>query len=451
MPQHDSHRRGFATQQIHGSYHPEPAHGSRIPPIHLTAGFVFDDVEEAERRFRGTDDGYVYTRMGNPTNAEVESRISGLERGASAILVASGQAATSVATLGIVGAGDHIVSSALIYEGSRGWFEDDLGRLGVSVDFVEDPSDLNEWEAAIRPETRLLFGESIANPTCVVLDLEAIASLANQHQIPFVVDNTLASPYLLRPLEYGAHVVVHSASKFLSGHGQALGGVVVDGGTFDWVAAGDRFPHLTAPDRQLAGQSYTDRFGSHAFSAYARTVAGRFGPTPSPFNAFLIRQGIETLSLRMERHSANALAIATWLSQRPEVGRVDYPGLPGHDSSGLVAKYLPRGAGSVFTFELDGGSAAAAELIHNVEIFSHMSHLGDVRSLIMHPWSTSHVARTDTERLTAGITPGLVRLSVGIEDVADLISDLHHGLSAVRRVAADRPTEAAPRTITIGA
>lgn len=442
-------RRGFATEQIHGAETPHGAatqspHGARIAPIHLTAGFVFDDVDQAEARFRGDDDGYVYTRMGNPTNADVEARIAGLEGGASALLLASGQAATSVATLGIVGAGDHIVASAHLYEGTRGFFQDNLGRLGISVDFIDDPTDLAAWTAAIRPETRLLFAESISNPTAVVLDIAAIARIAERNAIPLVIDNTLATPYLLRPLEHGAHIVVHSASKFLSGHGQALGGVVVDGGTFDWARAGNRFPHLTGPDRQLGGASFVERFGAGAFAAYTRgVVAGRFGPSPSPFNAFLVRQGIETLSLRMERHCANALAIATWLQKQPEVSLVRYPGLDGQ-SPVRVRRYLPRGAGSVFSFELRGGAAAAADFIHGLRLFSHMSHLGDVRSLVLHPESTSHVARSESERLAAGITPGLVRLSVGIEDVSDLIADLDRGLDALHAPATSTSLPSAP-------
>ncbi|GAB3311759.1 aminotransferase class I/II-fold pyridoxal phosphate-dependent enzyme [Epidermidibacterium keratini] len=442
-------RRGFATEQIHGAELATPTsgvptpHGSRIPPIHLTAGFVFDDVDQAQARFRGEDDGYVYTRMGNPTNADVEARIAGLEGGKSALLLATGQAATSVATLGIVGAGDHIVASGHLYEGTRGFFQDNLGRLGVSVDFVDDPTDLTAWAAAIRPETRLLFAESISNPTAIVLDIAAIARIAERNAIPLVVDNTLATPYLLRPLEHGAHIVVHSASKFLSGHGQALGGVVVDGGSFDW-SRGDRFRHLTEPDRALGGASFVERFGSGAFTAYTRgVVAGRFGPSPSPFNAFLVRQGIETLSLRMERHCANALAIATWLQKQPEVSLVRYPGLDGQ-SPVRVRRYLPRGAGSVFSFELRGGAPAAADFIHSLTLFSHMSHLGDVRSLVLHPESTSHVARSEAERHAVGITPGLVRLSVGIEDVSDLIADLDRGLDALHTSAATTSLRSAP-------
>ncbi|WP_066519658.1 O-acetylhomoserine aminocarboxypropyltransferase/cysteine synthase family protein [Curtobacterium ammoniigenes] len=423
---------GFATEQIHGGVVPDAAFGARVPPIHMSSGFLFDDFDQARDRFAGTEDGYTYTRLGNPTNADVERRIALLEHGTEAILVSSGQAAAAVAFLGLVQAGDHIVSAQSIYEGTKGLLLQNLRRLGVEVDFVERSGDLAEWEARIRPNTKLLFGESIPNPKNDILDVAAVADLAHRHGVPLVVDNTLATPYLLRPLEHGADIVIHSASKFLSGHGVAIGGAVVDGGHFDWRAEPERWPHLHQPERALEGASYAERFGTGAAIVFARdVVAARLGPTPSPFNAFLIRQGIETLSLRVERHSRNAHAIAEWLARRPEVTSVDYAGLASNPYHALAERYLPRGAGSVFAFTLAGGEAAARRVMDAVRLFSRMTHLGDVRSLILHPASTTHAQRTPDERRAAGIDDGLIRLSVGLEDVADLIRDLDHAFNAL--------------------
>ncbi|WP_258370195.1 MULTISPECIES: O-acetylhomoserine aminocarboxypropyltransferase/cysteine synthase family protein [unclassified Curtobacterium] len=424
---------GFSTEQVHGGVVPDSAHGARITPIHMSSGFLFDDFGQARDRFAGDDAGYTYTRLGNPTNASLERRVAVLERGVEAILVGSGQAAVTVALLGLLQAGDHVVSASSIYEGTRGLLLQNLGRLGISVDFVDDARDPDAWRALIRPETRLLFGESIPNPKNDVLDIAMVAAVAHEHGVPLVVDNTLATPYLVRPLEHGADIVVHSASKFLAGHGSAIGGVVVDGGRFDWAATGGRFPHLTEPDRALGGRSHVDRHGDRAFVAYARdVVAARLGPTPSPFNAFLIQQGVETLSLRMERHGANALTIARWLDAQPEVANVDHAGLESNPYHDLATRYLPRGAGSVFAFSLAGGRDAAQRFVDALGLFSRMTHLGDVRSLILHPASTTHAQRTPEERAATGIDEGLLRVSVGIEDVEDLIRDLERGLAAVR-------------------
>ncbi len=424
---------GFTTEQVHGGFLPDAAHGARVPAVHMSSGFLFDDFDQARERFAGTDDGYTYTRLGNPTNADVERRVALLEHGVEAILVGSGQAAATVAFLGLLQAGDHVVSARSIYEGTRGLLVQNLGRLGIAVDFVADGRDLDAWAAAVRPETKAFFAETIPNPKNDVLDITGVAETAHRAGVPLVVDNTLATPYLLRPVEHGADIVVHSASKFLSGHGAGLGGVVVDGGRFDWSAAPGRWTHLTGPDRALGGASYVERFGDRAFVAYARdVVAARIGPTPSPFNAFLLRQGIETLSLRVERHSANALAVAQWLEHQPEVTSVDHAGLASSPSHDLAQRYLPRGAGSVFAFTLAGGEAAARAFIDGVELFSRMTHLGDVRSLILHPASTTHAGRTPQERAEQGIDDGLIRLSVGIEDVADLLRDLERGFAAVR-------------------
>ncbi|MCS6553453.1 O-acetylhomoserine aminocarboxypropyltransferase/cysteine synthase family protein [Curtobacterium flaccumfaciens] len=424
---------GFATEQVHGGFVPDAGHGARVPAIHMSSGFLFDDFDQARDRFADTDDGYTYTRLGNPTNADVERRVALLERGVQAILVGSGQAAATVAFLGLLQAGDHVVSARSIYEGTRGLLLQNLGRLGIEVDFVTDARDLDAWAAAVRPNTKAFFAETIPNPKNDVLDITGVAETAHRAGVPLIVDNTLATPYLVRPVEHGADIVVHSASKFLSGHGAGLGGVVVDGGRFDWSAAPERWTHLTSPERSLGGESYVERYGNRAFVVFARdVVAARIGPAPSPFNAFLLRQGIETLSLRVERHCANALAVASWLDQQPEVTSVDHAGLASSPFHDLAQRYLPRGAGSVFAFTLAGGEAAARAFIDAVQLFSRMTHLGDVRSLILHPATTTHAGRTPEERAEQGIDDGLIRLSVGIEDVADLLRDLERGFAAVR-------------------
>ncbi|PPH21514.1 O-acetylhomoserine aminocarboxypropyltransferase [Rathayibacter sp. AY1C4] len=418
---------------MHAGAAPDGAHGARVTPVHLSAGFVFDSFEHARERFAGEDEGYLYTRNGNPTTEEVERRLADLEGGAEAILVASGQAATASALLGILQAGDRVLSSRRLYEGNRGLLVQNFGRLGIGVDFVDDASDLGEWERRIGPDTRVLFGEPIPNPKNDLLDLPALAAIAHRHGLPLVVDNTLATPYLLRPIEHGADVVVHSTSKFLAGHGSALGGVIVDAGTFDWAARPALFPHLNQEERSFGGRSWTEQHGRRALVSYTRDiVVSRLGPTPSPLNSFLLRQGVETLSLRVERHSANALAVARFLEGRPEVVSVDYSGLESSPSFALAQRLLPRGQGSVFSFTVAGGEAGAAAFIDAVELFSHMTHLGDVRSLVLHPASTTHAGRTPAERAAAGIHPGLLRLSIGIEDVDDLLRDLERGLAAVR-------------------
>ncbi|WIE63653.1 PLP-dependent transferase [Curtobacterium sp. MCLR17_036] len=425
--------RGFTTEQVHGGVVPDVAHGARVPAIHMSSGFLFDDAAQARDRFAGTDDGYTYTRLGNPTNADVERRIALLEGGVEAILVGSGQAAAAITFLGLLQAGDHVVSARSIYEGTRGLLVQNLGRLGIEVDFVADQRDLDAWARLVRPTTKAFFAESIPNPKNDVLDIAGVAGTAHRAGVPLVVDNTLATPYLVRPIEHGADIVVHSASKFLSGHGSGLGGVVVDGGTFDWSATPGRFDHLTRPERSLGGASYVERHGARAWITATRDdVASRMGPTASPFNAFLLRQGLETLSLRVQRHSANALAVATFLDQQPDVTGVDHAGLASSPFHDLAQRYLPRGAGSVFSFTLAGGEPAAHAFIDAVQLFSRMTHLGDVRSLILHPATTTHAGRTPQERADLGIHDGLVRLSVGIEDVEDLVEDLERGFAAVR-------------------
>jgi len=419
---------GFSTRQVHVGASTVPA-SPRALPIYLTAGFTFTDLDESAEHF-GTGAGFGYTRTGNPTVQAVEARLASLEGGDQAVLVSSGQAAVTVALLALAGAGDHVVVSEHIYEGTRGLLLDNLARLGIETTFV-DTSDLDAWRDAITPRTKALFAETLSNARNDVLDIAAVSAIGRERGIPLVVDSTFTTPYLLRPLEHGAAVVVHSASKFLAGQGAVLGGVIVDDGRFDAAASGHLFPHLVHTDR-LGGASYAERHGARARGAYIReSVAPRFGPSPSPLNAFLIGQGIETLSLRVERQSQNALAVAQWLENRPEVERVDHVGLASHPHYDLGAHYLPRGTGSVFTVTLRGGLEAARHLVQSVEVITHMTHLGDVRSLVLHPQSTSHSARTVEERERAGVFPGTVRFSIGIEDLDDLLADLEQALVGV--------------------
>jgi len=419
---------GFSTRQVHAGSATAQA-SPRATPIYLTAGFTFSDLDESAAHF-GEGTGFGYSRTGNPTVHAVEERLASLEGGDQAVLVSSGQAAVTVALLALAGAGDHVVVSEHIYEGTRGLLLDNLARLGVETTFV-DTDNLDAWRAAITPRTRALFAETLSNARNDVLDVAAVAAIGAQHGIPLVVDSTFTTPYLLRPIEHGAAVVVHSASKFLAGQGAVLGGVIVDDGRFDAAASGHRFPHLVQTDR-LGGASYAEKYGARARGQYIReSVAPRFGPSPSPLNAFLIGQGIETLSLRVERQSQNALAVARWLEQRPEVERVDYIGLDSHPHHDLGERYLTRGFGSVFTVTLRGGLEAARHVVQSVEVITHMTHLGDVRSLVLHPQSTSHAARTVAERERAGVFPGTIRLSIGIEDIADLLADLDQALVGV--------------------
>lgn len=424
---------GFETEQLHAGTVSSGSVNPRATPIYLTAGFVLDDFDQAEELF-SSGDGYSYTRVANPTAEAVERRVAALERGAEALLVGSGQAAVAVTLLGLLEAGQHIVSASSIYEGTRGFFLDNLSRLGIETDFVDDANDPAAWERVIRPTTRALFAESIPNPKNDILDIAVIAQVAHAHGIPLIVDSTLATPYLLRPIEHGADIVIHSASKFLAGHGAVLGGIIVDNGKFDAERSGALFPRLVEPGR-LGGAGFAERAGGRARIAYLRDVmALRFGPTPSPLNAFLINQGIETLSLRVERQSHNALGVARWLEQQPEVHSVDYSGLESNPFHDLALRYLPLGQGSVFSFTLRGGVDAARRFVNALEVFTHMTHLGDVRSLILHPGTTSHNQRTDDELSQAGIWPGTLRLSIGIETLADLIRDLDNGLDAVRKL-----------------
>ncbi|MBS0025061.1 O-acetylhomoserine aminocarboxypropyltransferase/cysteine synthase family protein [Microbacterium paraoxydans] len=424
----------FATRAVHAARGRETA-ASRATPIYLTAGFEFDDFDHAADHF-GTGTGFGYTRTGNPTVHAVERQLASLESGADAVLVASGQAAVSAAVLSVVGTGDHIVSSTHIYEGTRGLFLDNLARLGIETTFVDDIADPDAWREAIRPTTRALFAESLANARNDVLDVAAVSAVGDESAIPLIVDNTLATPALLRPLEHGAAIVVHSASKFLAGHGSVLGGVIVDDGRFDAERAGHNAPHLVLPGRGGLPSVYA-RHGRRARIAYVReSVAPRFGASPSPLNAFLIGQGAETLGLRVERQSRNALEVARWLAAHEAVESVDYAGLPTHPHHATALRYLDGGFGSIFTVTLRGGLPAARRFVEEVEVFTHMTHIGDVRSLVLHPGTTSHAQRTDEERRVLGVSPGTLRLSIGIEDVDDLVADLARVLESVRETVA---------------
>lgn len=437
VPAADAARRAFSTRALGSGASSPDGQSARAMPIYLTAGFVFDDFDHARERFAGeaADDGFVYTRHGNPTTGAVESRLADLEGGADAVLLATGQAAVAASLLALLSAGDRLVSSASIYEGTRGLLLEHLSRFGIGVDFVEDPSDPEAWEAAITDRTRAAFGESIPNPRNDVLDIELVAEVVHRHGIPLVIDNTLATPALLRPLEHGADVVVHSASKFLSGHGSVLGGAVVTAPAVRWDQS--LYPQLAGPSRG-GGPPLLERHGDDAFPVYLReVVVPRLGATPSPLHAFLIGQGLETLSLRVERQSANALSIARFLAERPEVASVDYAGLASSPHHPTALRHLDGGFGSVFSVTLAGGEAAARAVIDAVEVFTRMTHLGDVRSLILHPASTTHVLRSPAELEHAGIGPGLLRLSVGIEDLDDLLADLHHAMTAIPDVGQD--------------
>ncbi|MFT4156624.1 MAG: PLP-dependent transferase [Microbacterium sp.] len=417
----------FFTRALHAGRGRENA-ASRTTPIYLTAGFEFDDFDQAAAHF-STGEGFGYTRTGNPTVHAVERKLADLETGADAVLVASGQASVAIAVLTVAGAGDHIVSSTHIYEGTRGLFLDNLSRLGIEVTFVDDIRNPEAWRAEIRPNTRALFGESIANARNDILDIAAVSAIGDESGIPLIVDNTLGTPFLVRPIEHGAAIVVHSASKFLAGQGAVLGGVIVDDGRFDADKSGHLAAHLVRPGSSGEASLFT-RYGGSARIAYAREcVVPRFGTTPSPLNAFLIGQGAETLGLRVERQSRNALEVARWLQAHEAVESVDYVGLESHPHHDLAETYLAGGHGAVFTFTLRGGIDAARHVVENVQVFTHMTHIGDVRSLVLHPGTTSHVQRSAEERSVLGVQPGTLRLSIGIEDVADLLDDLSRVLA----------------------
>ncbi|MFF9826102.1 bifunctional o-acetylhomoserine/o-acetylserine sulfhydrylase [Streptomyces albidoflavus] len=423
----------FETRQIHAGAAPDPATGARAVPIYQTTSFVFDDTRHAAGLFSLAEPGNIYTRIHNPTQDVLEQRVAALEGGVAAVALASGQAAETLALLTLAGAGDHLVSSTSLYGGTYNLLRHTLPRLGIEVTFVDDPDDLDAWRAAIRPTTKAVFAESLGNPRGNVLDIRGVADVAHEAGVPLVVDNTVPTPYLLRPAEHGADIVVHSATKFLGGHGTTLGGVVVDAGSFDFGAHPERFPDFTEPDPSYHGLRYWPDLGPGAFAVKLRVQLLRdLGPALSPHSAFLLLQGIETLSLRLERHTANALALAEWLQARDEVAAVHHPGLPSSLWYEAGQRYLPRGAGAVVSFELRDGVEAGKRFVDAVSLFSHLANIGDVRSLIIHPASTTH-SQLDEESLAAtGTAPGLVRLSVGLEHLDDLKSDLETGFRAAK-------------------
>jgi len=428
----------FETKQIHSGAQPDPTTNARATPIYQTTSYVFDSAEHAEKLFSLAEFGNIYTRIQNPTQAVVEERLAALEGGTGALLVASGMTATTLAVLNIAGAGDHIVSSASIYGGTYNLFKYTLEKLGIETTFVENQDDPEEWRRAIRPNTKLLFAETIGNPRINVLDIRTVADIAHENGVPLIADNTIATPYLLRPFEHGADIVVHAATKFLGGHGTVIAGIIVDGGKFEWSKNVEKFPGLTEPDPSYHGASYTTAVGDGlAYIIKARVQLLRdLGAAISPVSAWQLIQGIETLSLRIERHVENAQAVAEWLDGLDDVETVYYAGLPSSPWYGLANKYTPKGVGAVLSFDLKGGVDAGRALVDNVKLFSHLANIGDVRSLIIHPASTTHSQLTPEQRLSGGVTPGLVRLSIGLENIDDIKADLELGLAAARAVIA---------------
>ncbi|MBD8500301.1 homocysteine synthase [Paenibacillus arenosi] len=417
------------TLAIHAGQEVDPATQSRAVPLYQTTSYTFKDTDHAANLFGLKEFGNIYTRIMNPTTDVFEKRVAALEGGVGGLATASGQAAITFAILNIAGAGDEIVSSSTLYGGTYNLFANTLAKLGIKVHFV-DASNPENFRKAITPKTKALFAESIGNPKGDVLDIEAVAEVAHSNHIPLIVDNTFPSPYLLRPIEHGADIVVHSATKFIGGHGTTIGGIIVDSGRFDWAAT-DKFPGLTEPDPSYNGIVYTEAVGSLAYIIKARVQLQRdLGASLSPFNAFLLLQGLETLHLRVERHSENALKVAQYLEQHEAVQSVSYSGLPSHPSYALAQRYLPNGQGAIVTFEIKGGVEAGRKVIENVKLLSHLANVGDSKSLIIHPASTTHLQLSAEEQLSAGVTPGLIRLSVGTESVKDIIHDLGQAIAA---------------------
>ncbi|MBV9353874.1 MAG: bifunctional o-acetylhomoserine/o-acetylserine sulfhydrylase [Mycobacterium sp.] len=421
----------FETKQIHAGQQPDPVTNARALPIYQTTSYTFDDTAHAAALFGLELPGNIYTRIGNPTTEVVEQRIAALEGGVAGLFLSSGQAAETFAILNLAGAGDHIVSSPRLYGGTYNLFHYSLPKLGVDVSFVADPDDLDSWRAAVRANTKAFFAETISNPQIDVLDTPAVAGVAHDTGVPLIVDNTIATPYLIQPIAQGADIVVHSATKYLGGHGAAIAGVIVDGGTFDWAQG--RFPGFTTPDPSYHGVVYAE-LGPPAFAVKARVQLLRdYGSAASPFNAFLVAQGLETLSLRMERHVANAQRVAEFLAARDDVLSVNYAGLPGSPWHERAKKLAPKGTGAVLAFELAGGVGAGKAFVNALKLHSHVANIGDVRSLVIHPASTTHSQLTPEEQLSTGVSPGLVRLAVGIEGIDDILADLELGFAAAAK------------------
>ena len=421
---------GFSTLAVHAGAQPDPATGARATPIYQTTAFVFDDVDHAASLFGLQAFGNIYSRLGNPTCAVLEERVAALEGGTAALAVASGHAAEHLVFHTLLEPGDEFVAAKKLYGGSINQFNHAYKKFGWNVVWAEG-DDAASFERSITPKTKAIFIESIANPGGAIFDIAGIAQVAKKAGIPLIVDNTLASPYLIRPFEHGADIVVHSATKFLGGHGNSIGGVIVDGGSFDWMKSGKRYSSLTAPRPEYAGMVLGETFGNFAFAIACRVLGLRdLGPALSPFNAFQILTGIETLPLRMQKHSDNALAVAKFLAKHPLVSWVSYAGLENDKYNALAKRYTPKGAGAVFTFGVKGGNAAGIALVSNLKLFSHVANVGDTRSLVIHPASTTHRQLTDEQKTASGAGPDVVRLSIGIEDVEDLIADLDQALQA---------------------
>ncbi|HWV41986.1 O-acetylhomoserine aminocarboxypropyltransferase [Pseudorhodoplanes sp.] len=420
---------GFATLSIHAGAQPDPTTGARATPIYQTTSFVFDDVDHAASLFGLQAFGNIYTRIGNPTCAVLEERIAALEGGTAGLATASGHAAQVLVMQALMMPGEEFVASRKLYGGSINQFNHAFKSFGWNVVWA-DPDDISTFEKAITPKTKAIFIESIANPGGIITDIEAVANVARKAGVPLIVDNTLATPYLCKPIDYGADVVVHSLTKFLGGHGNSIGGMIIDAGTFNWSREG-RYPMLSEPRPEYQGIVLHETFGNFAFAIACRVLGLRdLGPALSPFNAFLILTGVETLPLRMQRHSDNAKVVAEWLSKHPKVAWVSYPGLPGDRYHALAKRYCPKGAGAVLTFGLKGGYEAGVKLVSNVKLFSHLANIGDTRSLIIHPASTTHRQLSDAQKAQAGAGPDVVRLSVGLEDTDDIIADLEQALAS---------------------
>ena len=430
----------FETQQIHAGQNPDSDTGSRSLPIYQTTAYQFRDTQHAANLFGIAEAGNVYTRINNPTQDAVEKRLATLEGGVAALLVASGMAATTLAIMNVAQAGDHVVSSSNVYGGTFNLFNYTLPKFGIEVTFVNDTGNMDAWRAAVKPNTKAFFGEGISNPLGAVLDLSGIAEVAHEAGVPWIVDNTIATPYVTRPFDHGVDIIVHSATKFLSGHGNAMVGAIVDSGNFDFAKNPKKFPGFNEPDPSYNNMVYAKTLGvggdfganlAYIFKARLQLLRD-FGSSVSPFNAWLLAQGLETLNLRMDRHLLNAQALAEWLEKQPEVAHVSYAGLSTSPWYATARKYAPKGAGAVFAFELKGGATAGRKFVEGLKLFSHVANIGDVRSLVIHPASTTHAQLSPDEQLKAGITPGMVRLSIGLENIEDIKNDVKLGFAAVK-------------------
>ena len=430
----------FETQQIHAGQNPDSDTGSRSLPIYQTTAYQFRDTQHAANLFGIAEAGNVYTRINNPTQDAVEKRIATLEGGVAALLVSSGMAATTLAIMNVAQAGDHVVSSSNVYGGTFNLFNYTLPKFGIEVTFVNDTGNMDAWRAAVKPNTKAFFGEGISNPLGTVLDLAGIAAVAHEAGVPWIVDNTIATPYVTRPFDHGVDIIVHSATKFLSGHGNAMVGAIVDSGNFDFAKNPKKFPGFNEPDPSYNNMVFAKTLGvggdfganlAYIFKARLQLLRD-FGSSVSPFNAWLLAQGLETLNLRMDRHLLNAQALAEWLEKQPEVAHVSYAGLPTSPWYATAKKYAPKGAGAVFAFELKGGATAGRKFVEGLKLFSHVANIGDVRSLVIHPASTTHAQLSPEEQLKAGITPGMVRLSIGLENIEDIKNDVKLGFAAVK-------------------